>query len=129
VRRRGRQLLTTQRGRALLDAPDQLAQALRADMASGDQFTAALWPRVRATLAAGGEHGVDAGDLVFELLAFADAHGWRLDTGEPIDEHALWQDLQPLRCRGEAYGLIATVRAPGTRWRLRLTDSACPDAR
>lgn len=125
MRRRGRNLHTTKRGRELLGAPDELAATLAADMGSDDRFGRSVWVHLYDLLAAAGADGLElfpgAED---ELLELVNADGWRTDDGLAIDWRGLSCSLHTVRCRAEAYGFIRQSR--GERRlpvRVRLTDS------
>lgn len=123
LRRRGRALHTTKRGLALVDTSDELRPLLRDDMASGSDIETTSWWLLSELLLAAGPNGVTMEEIEHELLDVLDDAGWRVLGGEQLNRDDLWHVLQPLRLRGEAYGLMASNRLrAGTGWRLRSTD-------
>lgn len=123
VRRRGRKLLTTQRGRALLEDPDALLACLASDLDGGDELGAVVAGAVVDSLA-GGERHHD--ELASAAAGAARWDGWVDEAGRPPDARGMSWDVIGVLCRGEAYGLIERRPDPaGPRWRtvLALTDA------
>lgn len=130
LRRRGRALHATKRGVELAGTPGQLVQLLRDDMAHEGGIDATTWRYLSERLQAAGPEGVPVGELERELLDALTEDGWQILGGGYLGRDDLWHILQPLRLRGEAYGLIATTHLrPGAEWRLRSTDFERPSQR
>lgn len=123
VRRRGRKLFSTKRGRALLEDRDALLACLASDLGGGDALGAVIANAVVDSLA-GGERQHD--ELAEAAAGAAGWNGWVDEAGRPPDARGLSWDLIDVVCRGEAYGLIERRRDPaGPRWStvLALTDA------
>ena len=104
VRRRGRRLFSTPRGRQLTGDPAALLQLLLSDLGGGDAFTEVVAAVVTARLAGGlpCEHD----DLVAPALRRARQGGWRGPDGQPPGEREVSWTVGDVLCRGEGYGLI-----------------------
>lgn len=123
VRRRGRRLLTTKRGRELTQDPGALLRALADDLGGGDELTQVVADAVADALTAG-EQNHDS--LASAAARAARRGGWVDAEGRPPSERDLAGDVSEVLCRGEAYGLVGRRPDPeGPRWRnqLALTDA------
>jgi hypothetical protein len=110
VRRRGRTLLATTRGRKLVDDPLALLYELAGDLGRGDPFTAVVADVVIDRLSTSAPCTHD--ELVAPAVRAAALGGWRDPSGNPPGEqHVSWYVGDVLR-RGEAYGLIDRNRDP-----------------
>lgn len=122
VRRRGRRLLSTKRGRELAQDPDALVQTLGDDLGGGDEFAEVVAEAVADALAAGERDH----DELAEAAATAARHGrWADADGRPPNARDLSWEVSEVLCRGEAYGLIERRPDPQEpRWHshLALTD-------
>jgi hypothetical protein len=110
VRRRGRKLLATTRGRKLVDDPLALLSELAGDLGGGDPFTAMVANAVidRLSTKAPCTHA----ELVAPAVQAAALGGWRDASGNPPGERPVsWYVGDVLR-RGEVYGLIERNRDP-----------------
>jgi hypothetical protein len=103
VRRRGRKLLATTRGRKLAADPIALLYELGLDLGGGDQFTAMVADRVVDELS---ESASCTHDQLVAPAHAAAQRGWRDSTGNPPDERGVSWVVGGVLCRGEAYGLI-----------------------
>jgi len=121
VRRRGRRLYATARGRELSRDPATLLTVLATDLGAGDPFTEAVAAAVTATLT-GGDHS-SHDDLGATALARVRRGGWRDADGRPPSERDLSWVVGDVVCRGEAYGLIQRHPDP-TQPRLRASRIA-----
>jgi hypothetical protein len=122
VRRRGRRLHATARGRELSQDPATLLTVLATDLGAGDPFTEAVAAAVTATLAAGDHSSHD--DLGATALARVRRGGWNDSDGRPPTERDISWVVGDVVCRGEAYGLIHRHPDP-TQRRLRAQVTAC----
>jgi hypothetical protein len=132
VRRRGRTLHASARGRTLAADPTGLLDELASDLGGGDAFTEMLAASVIDTLAA--QASVEHEELVVPALYAARRGGWRDPAGGVPDERDVsWVVSEVLR-RGEAYGLIernpdpAEPRGLGLRITLSAAAHALRDA-
>jgi hypothetical protein len=108
VRRRGRRLLATVRGRELVADAPELLRVLASDLGRGDAFTQSLAGAVVAALA------VDEPRTYDQLTATAfpqlDAQGWQTGSGVRLTERdASWAVAEVIN-RGVAYGLFERRR-------------------
>jgi hypothetical protein len=133
VRRRGRTLHASARGRALAADPARLLDELASDLGGGDAFTEMLAESVIDTLAA--QTSVEHDELVTPALYAARRGGWRDPAGNVPDERDVSWVVSEVLCRGEAYGLIERNRDPGEPrglgYRISLSAAAAhalPDA-
>jgi len=108
VRRRGRVLHATARGRVLAGDPAALLEALASDLGGGDPFTEMVAGEVIATLEARG--ACDHDQLVAPAVRAAHRGGWRDPAGNAPDEREVSWIVSEILCRGEAYGLIERER-------------------
>jgi hypothetical protein len=110
VRRRGRRLLATARGRELGADPGALLQVLAADLGAGDAFTESVVIAVVDALR-GGE-SFDWREL--EAAAFARIRRgiWVGPDGSPPDERDVGGVVGEVLCLGEAYGLVKRFPDP-----------------
>lgn len=104
VRRRGRRLYATPRGRELASDPVALLAVLLTDLGAGDPFTEAVAATVTDMLAAGDHHSHD--DLEAAALARVRRGGWRDPAGQPPSERDVSWVVSQVLCRGDAYGLV-----------------------
>ena len=124
LRRRGRRLYSTARGRDLLRDPEGLLALLATDIGGGDPFTEAVAAPVIETLAAAGDRTHD--ELAGAAIVQVRRGGWRDSDGRPpTDRDVSWVVGDILR-RGEAYGLIQRHPDP-TQSRLRGSRIALSD--
>jgi len=109
MRRRGRLLVATPRGRELADDPAALLAVLVTDLGRGDRFTTMVAKIVSAQLSSGlpCEHD----DLVAPALRKAQQGAWHGADGRSPGERDVSRTVSDVLCRGEAYGLVA--RQPG----------------
>lgn len=124
VRRRGRRLFSTKRGRELLEDPETLLRVLADDLGGGDPFTEVVAAAVAESLARSGQCTHD--ELAEAAAASARRGRWADAEGRPPDGDDLSWDVSEVLCRGEAYGLIERCSDPAEpRWRglLALTDA------
>lgn len=104
VRRRGRKLYSTPRGRQLAGDPTALLRLLATDLGAGDPFTQAVAETVTEALAAGDRQDRDS--LTAAALARVRRERWcDSDGGLPDEREVAWVVAGVLR-RGKAYGLI-----------------------
>jgi hypothetical protein len=103
VRRRGRKLLATARGRKLAADPIALLYELGLDLGGGDAFSEMVAGVVIDTL---GESALCGRDDVVAPAHEAAQWGWRDSTGKPPDEPSVSWVVGGVLRRGEAYGLI-----------------------
>jgi hypothetical protein len=123
VRRLGRKLFTTKRGRALLEDPDALLACLASDLDGGQELGAVVASAVVDSLASGERHQAELAEAAADAASW---DGWVDEAGRPPDARGLNPDVIGVVCRGEAYGLIERRPDPaGPRWRtvLALTDA------
>jgi Plasmid pRiA4b ORF-3-like protein len=116
VRRRGRRLYSTKRGKELARKPAALLSLLGTDLGRGDAFTDAMAAAVIDLL----ETVEDASsDELCRAAHLAVVHeGWHSADGRPPEERDVgWVVGEVLR-RGEAYGLFERRRDPALRGRL-----------
>lgn len=115
MRRRGRLLRSTSRGRELAGEPRALLLVLVDDLGGGDEFTAVVASAVVAEL---GDACCGYDRLAEAAATRARRDGWRdLDGQVPSPEDLMWPVGEVL-ARGEAYGLVE--RRPdlgGPKWR------------
>ncbi len=123
VRRRGRQLRSTKRGRELAQDPQALLEVLAGDLGGGDEFTGVAADAIADALATGERNH----DELAEAAATAARRGrWADGAGRPPSPTDLSWVVSEVLCRGEAYGLIERRHDDeGPRWRslLTLTDA------
>jgi hypothetical protein len=103
IRRRGRKLLVTARGRKLSADPIALLYELGLDLGGGDAFTEMVAERVVEALE------VSATCTREQLVAPAHEAaqwGWRGSDGRPPSERAVSSVVGDILRRGEAYGLV-----------------------
>lgn len=120
MRRRGRKLLTTARGRALARNPAGLLELLATDLGADDPFTGLIASAVTRTLAAA--HACDSDELRRAAFAVVERGWWQGPDGEPPDEPGLGWVVADVLWRGQAYGLIERRVDPDDprSWRLRI---------
>lgn len=103
VRRRGRRLLSTKRGRELAQDPPALLAVLADDLGGGDDFTGVVAGAIADALATGER----THDELAEAAAVAARRGrWADADGRPPSPRDVSWDVSEVLCRGEAYGLI-----------------------
>jgi hypothetical protein len=110
VRRRGRRLYATARGRELLHDPGALFELLAADVGGGDPFTEAVAAAVTDTLRTGDYSGHD--ELVASALEWVREEGWHDAEGRAASERDVTWVVGDVLRRGEAYGLIERQADP-----------------
>lgn len=116
VRRRGRRLLSTPRGRELAQDPDALLSVLADDLGGGDEFLEVVATAVVESIAAG-EHRSHE-DLRVAVAAHASRGGWLDEHGLPPTERDVGWVMSEVLSRGVAYGLIERYPDPeGPKWR------------
>ncbi len=108
VRRRGRKLHATVRGRKLLADPVALLHELALDLGGGDPFTAVVAAEVVDSLATSAP--CTHHELVAPALRAAAVGGWRDPSGNPPGERDVSWVVGDVLRRGEAYGLIDRQR-------------------
>ena len=111
MRRRGRLLVATPRGRELADDPAALLAVLVADLGRGDRFTTMVAKVVSARLSSGLPCAHD--DLVAPALRKVQQGAWHGVDGRPPGERDVSRTVSDVLCRGEAYGLVARQPGPG----------------
>jgi hypothetical protein len=126
VRRRGRKLLTTTRGRKLAADPIALLYELALDLGGGDQFAAMVSDRVVDEL---GESESCTHDQLVAPAHAAARWGWRDTTGNPPSERGVSWVVSDVLCRGEAYGLVERKPDPDKPKSHRALISLTPAAR
>lgn len=104
VRRRGRQLHTTQRGLALAQQPEVLLRVLAGDLGAGDPFTEAVAFEVARELRE--QPYASHEQLTSRALRRVHREGWAGPDGERPDEREVSLVVSDVLRRGEAYGLI-----------------------
>lgn len=116
VRRRGRRLFSTVRGRELSQDPATLLEVLADDLGGGDEFTDVAAAAVVDSLAAGAHRSHD--DLAVAAAARAARGGWHDEDGRPPTAREIAWVVTEALCRGEAYGLIERHADPAEpKWR------------
>lgn len=124
MRRRGRTLRTSPRGRELVADPHALLRALSGDLGGGDPFEREVADAVTGLLAAAGSANDD--HLTRAALTRVARAGWVGPDGLPPNERELSAVVWDVFCRWEAYGLIRReFEAGGSRragTRISLTD-------
>lgn len=115
VRRCGRRLFSTARGRQLSQDPAALLRVLASDLGGGDEFSEVVAEAVTDTLSGREQSKHDDLDAAAAKLAVGD--GWRDERGDPPSARDVsWVVIEVL-CRGEAYGLIERrPEAEELRW-------------
>ena len=123
VRRRGRRLFSTARGRHLAQDLGALVCVLASDLGGGDEFTEVVADAVTAELL---NHDVrDSDDLAAAAARVTASGGWRGEHGDPPNARDVAWDVIEVLCRGEAYGLIERrEEARKPRWRLAFALTA-----
>lgn len=118
IRRRGRRLFSTQRGRGLAQDPPSLIDVLAGDLGGGDEFTGVAAAAIADALATDQR----THDELAEAAAIAARRGrWADADGRPPSPRDLSWVVSEVLCRGEAYGLIERHHDDGERrWRSRL---------
>lgn len=124
LRRRGRRLLVTARGRELAADAEVLLAALAADLGAGDPFTDEIAGAVLEELARHEQCDHDA----LDAAAFARIQRvpWRGPDGRPPSERDVGWVVGDVLRRGEAYGLIerqSDVDRPRLRSQIALTSA------
>lgn len=104
VRRRGRRLITTSRGRELVEDPAALLAALAGDLGADDPFTEAVAAAVCDSLTGTVESSND--ELARSALARVQQGGWHDAEGRPPSERDVSWVVGDVLRRGEAYGLV-----------------------
>lgn len=110
VRRTGRRLITTTRGRKLRDDPAALLAALAGELLGGEGFAASCAELASALILGGGI--IDySGAMAMQIHPAILAEGWRYESHRPTELDVRWALLDFLR-GAEASGLVEHV--PGT---------------
>jgi hypothetical protein len=110
LRRAGRRIVTTRRGRRLRDDPAALLAALTGELLDGDGFAVSCAELASALILSGAI--VDySGALAAQVHPAILAEGWRHEDDHPTALDVRWALLDFLR-RAEAIGLVEHV--PGT---------------
>jgi len=124
VRRRGRKLFTTMRGRELAKDPAALLRVLATDLGRGDAFTETVATAVARALA--GADDCDRDELTRAAFAHIRPGGWRGPDGRPPGEREVSWTVGDVLRQGEAYGLIERRPDPDDprSWRMRIGLSA-----
>lgn len=133
VRRRGRELLTTKRGRDAAGDPDLLLATALPDLGGDDVFgSVALAGLLDALQDADGRSGPDAHEgvpirqLLDAVAEHATQHHWRGPGGAAATAHDVTAIVREVIGRCEAYGLVTWPRTlvgeRGARPDVRLTD-------
>jgi hypothetical protein len=118
VRRRGRRLVATARGRELAADPAALLSVLAGDLGANDPFTDAIAGGVVDALRAGERCEHD--DLASAATARVRRAGWHGPDGRPPTVRDVSWNVGDVLRRGEAYGLIqrhSDPAQPGLRGR------------
>jgi hypothetical protein len=110
VRRRGRKLLATTRGRNLVNDQIAVLYELAGDLGGGDPFTAMVADVVLDRLSTSAPCTHD--ELVAPAVQAAALAGWRDPSGNPPGERQVSRYVGDVLRRGEAYGLIERNRDP-----------------
>jgi len=110
VRRRGRRLLATVRGRELATAPDALLRVLSADLGAGDALTESV--AVAVVDALRGAESCDWRELDGAAFTRVRRQGWAGPDGTPPSEHVVGAVMGDVLRRGEAYGLVQRFPDP-----------------
>lgn len=125
MRRRGRTLRTSPRGRELLKDPLALALVLSSDLGGGDPFEEDVAETITASLAQGGP--VSDTELTQAAMARVARDGWIGPNGLPPNDRELSAVVWTVICQGEAYGLIRREHEPGgsriTRTQISFTEA------
>lgn len=117
VRRRGRRLFSTARGRQLSQDPETLLRVLAGDLGGGDEFSEVVAAAVTDTLISREQTTHDDLDAAAAELAARD--GWGDESGDPPSARDVSWVVMEVLCRGEAYGVIERRLEPEEpRWRL-----------
>jgi hypothetical protein len=113
VRRTGRRIAITARGRRLRDDPAALLEAFACELLAGHGFHAACAELAAALLLDGA--GIDFSNaLADEIWPAIVAEGWHLDGARPSTLD-VWQQIIDFAWRAEAIGILSRA---GPRWRL-----------
>jgi hypothetical protein len=110
VRRVGRRLVTTARGRKLRDDPAALLATLAGELLGGEGFTASCAELASALILSGTVVDYSSA-MAAQIQPAILAEGWRYESGRPTELDITWVLLDFLR-RAEAIGLVE--HAPGT---------------
>jgi hypothetical protein len=104
VRRRGRRLVTTVRGRELAEDPAALLVVLAGDLGAGDPFTGEVAAAVVEAL--GGYESIAYGELDRAAFRRIERVPWHGPDGRPPSERDVGWIVGDVLRRGEAYGLV-----------------------
>jgi hypothetical protein len=111
MRRQRGTLVTTARGRELLDDSEALLNALHEDL-GGEGFEGDAWLLIEEVLH---EHGPLESDLLTETVGrLLISEGWRGADGAPLEGWGLFGVLHPVLCRAEGYGFVRRHGSPLT---------------
>jgi hypothetical protein len=123
VRRQGRKLLTTARGRGLAQDPAALLELLATDLGAADPFSETVASAIVHTLAAADDCEWD--EVRRAAFAHIEPGWWQGPDGRPPDENAVGWVVGDVLRRGKAYGLIERRADAGEprSWRLRIALS------
>ncbi len=124
LRRRGRNLHATVRGRELAADPAALLCALASDLGGGDPFSETVAAAMIPVLSAGAPR--THMELVGPALAQVRRGRWHGPDGQPPTERDLSWTVGDVLRRGEAYGVIERRPDPreARRWRSRILLTA-----
>ena len=127
VRRRGRKLIITPRGRKLAADPIALLYEFGSDLGGGDAFAEMVAERVVEALE---ESTACAREQIVAQAHEAAQWGWRDQaTGHPPSERGVSCVVGDVLCRGEAYGLIDRRPDPAAPHSWKSLISLSPAAR
>lgn len=113
VRRTGRRIAITARGRRLRDDPPALLEALACELLAGQSFHAGCAELVAALMLDGAviDYSNAVADQVWPAIV---AEGWHLDGAHPSTLD-VWMEIIDFARRAEAIGIVARA---GPLWRL-----------
>lgn len=112
VRREGRRIVATRRGRALGEHPQALLSTLATELLSGDSFAAAC--AELATALALDDVAIDSSALAAAVHPAVVAEGWSAGGEPPSEREVAWRIAAFLRA-AEPVGLLARVPRESTR--------------
>lgn len=125
VRRRGRALLTTPRGRELMGDRAALLRLLISDLGGGYAFAEMAADVIVGELPTGAT--IESTDLRTQVYRMALRGGWRTADGSPPSEQEVASVVSHVMCLGAAYGVLDReehIERDPPRYRTTLTLSA-----